>query len=140
MSLTARKAYKENAGDLRGGYFDADRAEAFGYGEWATRTGMGAALILGALGADRATIIKDFDRSNDAYRPLVEKLCADVRAAGGGEDEEEVVRAFMGVSVKNFNHALDLIDINWGSLQGYLEEAMEIGPEECLRLQERYLE
>ena len=43
MSLTARKAYKENAGDLRSGYFDADEAEAFGYGEWATRTGMGAA-------------------------------------------------------------------------------------------------
>ena len=43
MSLTARKAYKENAGDLRSGYFDADATEAFGYGEWATRTGMGAA-------------------------------------------------------------------------------------------------
>ena len=43
MSLTARKAYKENAGDLRSGYFDADAVEAFGYGEWATRTGMGAA-------------------------------------------------------------------------------------------------
>ena len=104
------------------------------------RTGMGAALILGALGADRATIIQDFDRSNDCYRPLVEKLCADVRAAGGAEEEEEVVRAFMGVSVKNFNHALDLIDANWGSIQGYLEEAMEIGYEDCLRLQERYLE
>ena len=43
MSLTARKAYKENGGDLRSGYFDADKKEAFGYGEWATRTGMGAA-------------------------------------------------------------------------------------------------
>ena len=43
MSLTARKVYKENAGDLRSGYFDADATEAFGYGEWATRTGMGAA-------------------------------------------------------------------------------------------------
>ncbi|MBR2839506.1 MAG: hypothetical protein IKE55_12020, partial [Kiritimatiellae bacterium] len=43
MSLTARKAYKENAGNLRSGYFDADTTEAFGYGEWATRTGMGAA-------------------------------------------------------------------------------------------------
>ena len=43
MSLTARKAYKEHAGDLRSGYFDADEIEAFGYGEWATRTGMGAA-------------------------------------------------------------------------------------------------
>ena len=43
VALTARKAYKENAGDLRSGYFDADREQAFGYGEWATRTGMGAA-------------------------------------------------------------------------------------------------
>ena len=43
MSLTARKAYKENGGDLRSGYLDADGDEAFGYGEWATRTGMGAA-------------------------------------------------------------------------------------------------
>ncbi len=43
MSLTARKAYKENAGDLQSGYFDSDETEAFGYGEWATRTGMGAA-------------------------------------------------------------------------------------------------
>ena len=43
MSLTARKAYKENAGNLQSGYFDADETEAFGYGEWATRTGMGAA-------------------------------------------------------------------------------------------------
>ena len=43
MSLTARKAYKENAGDLRSGYFDADATEAFGYGEWATRTGLCAA-------------------------------------------------------------------------------------------------
>ena len=43
MSLTARKAYKENGGDLRSGYFDEDADEAFGYGEWATRTGMGAA-------------------------------------------------------------------------------------------------
>ncbi len=103
------------------------------------RTGMGAALILTALGADRETILRDFDRSNDTYRPLVKKLCAEVEAAGGGETEKEVVRAFMGVSVRNFDHTLDLIEKNWGSLQLYLEEQMEIGPEECARLQERYL-
>ena len=103
------------------------------------RTGMGAALILAALGADRETIIKDFDRSNDAYRPLVEKLCADVEAAGGSDQEKEVVRAFMGVSVHNFNRTLDLIQQRWGSLQKYLEDQMAIGPEECKRLQQRYL-
>ena len=103
------------------------------------RTGIGAALILGALGAERETIIRDFDHSNDVYRPLVEKLCADVESSGGGEEEKEVVRAFMGVSVRNFANALDIIDRQWGSLSAYLEQQMDIGPDDCLRLQDRYL-
>ena len=103
------------------------------------RTGMGAAFILAILGADRETIVKDFDRSNDIYRPLVEKFCAEVRAAGGGEDEEDTVRAFMGVSVKNFNRALDMIEARWGSIMHYLEDTMEVRPEDVKRLRERYL-
>ncbi|MBO7683681.1 MAG: hypothetical protein J6T51_03030, partial [Kiritimatiellae bacterium] len=43
MDLTLRKAYKENGGDVAAAYFDADREQAFGYGEWATRTGLAAA-------------------------------------------------------------------------------------------------
>lgn len=103
------------------------------------RTGMGAALILAALGAGRETILRDFDRSNDAYRPLVNRLCADVEAAGGGEEEKEVVRAFMGVSVNNFRRTLDRIEGEWGSMSAYLDQQMGIGPEECRRLRERYL-
>lgn len=104
------------------------------------RTGIGAALILGALGADTETIVEDFDRSNDSYRPQVEKLCAQVEEAGGGEEEKEVVRAFMGVSVRNFRHALKLIDANWGSIPGYLEEAMGISDSDLAILRGRYLE
>ena len=43
LDLTLRKAYKENGGDVAAAYFDADEEQAFGYGEWATRTGMAAA-------------------------------------------------------------------------------------------------
>ena len=43
MDLTLRKAYKENGGDATAAYFDANREQAFGYGEWATRTGLAAA-------------------------------------------------------------------------------------------------
>lgn len=103
------------------------------------RTGIGAALILAALGADRATIVEDFDRSNDSYRPLVEKLCADVEAAGGSEEEKDVVRAFMGVSVKNFCHGLDVIDANWGTLQEYVQEQMGLTEEDFAVLRARYL-
>ena len=104
------------------------------------RTGIGAALILGALGASREAIVQDFDRSNDSYRPLVEKLCADVEAAGGGDEEKEVVRAFMGVSVKNFCHGLDVLEANWDSIPGYLEEQMGIDQEDLQKLRNRYLE
>ena len=104
------------------------------------RTGIGAALILGALGADTETIVEDFDRSNDVYRPVVDKLCAQVVEAGGGEKEMDVVRAFMGVSVKNFRYALKLIDANWGSIPGYLEEAMGIMDDDLAVLRARYLQ
>ena len=50
MDLTLRKAYKEEGSgkseEGRGvgdGYFDSNAEQAFGYGEWATRTGMAAA-------------------------------------------------------------------------------------------------
>ena len=49
MDLTLRKAYKEVGGqrsEARGVaecYFDSNKEQAFGYGEWATRTGMAAA-------------------------------------------------------------------------------------------------
>lgn len=52
MDLTLRKAYKENGGDATAAYFDANAEQAFGYGEWATRTGMAAAynwMVVNAL-------------------------------------------------------------------------------------------
>ena len=104
------------------------------------RTGIGAALILGALGADKETIIEDFSHSNDIYRPVVDKFVADVEAAGGGDEEKEVVRAFMGVSVKNFRHALDVLEANYGSIPGYLEETMGIMDDDLDVLRRRYLQ
>ncbi len=42
VNLTARKTWKDQAGETTAGYFDGDTEQAFGYGEWATRTGLGA--------------------------------------------------------------------------------------------------
>jgi len=104
------------------------------------RTGIGAALILGALGADKETIVADFDRSNAHYRPVVEHFLEQVEAAGGGEEEKEVIRAFMGVSVKNFSRTLDIIEANWGNIPGYLEETMGIMEDDLAVLRRRYLQ
>ncbi|MBQ6915848.1 MAG: hypothetical protein IJQ65_09005, partial [Kiritimatiellae bacterium] len=42
MDLTVRKQYRDNDGTA-GGYRDSNAEQAFGYGEWATRTGLAAA-------------------------------------------------------------------------------------------------
>ena len=42
MDLTVRKQYRDNDG-VAGGYRDENEEQAFGYGEWATRTGLMAA-------------------------------------------------------------------------------------------------
>ena len=42
MDLTVRKQYRDNEG-VTGGYRDSNAEQAFGYGEWATRTGLTAA-------------------------------------------------------------------------------------------------
>jgi len=104
------------------------------------RTGIGAAFILGALGVGREAIVRDFDRSNDTYKPLVDRFLREVEAAGGGEEEKETIRAFMGVSTRNFCRALDLIDQEWGSLDQYITSQLEIGPQEKKALRKRLLE
>ena len=104
------------------------------------RTGIGAALVLGALGATRETIVTDFDQSNKSYRPLVAHFCAEVDKLGGGEEEKEVVRAFMGVSTRNFCSTLDLIDRNWGSLEAYLTGPLGLDAGDLETLRSRYLE
>ena len=42
IDLTVRKTWRDQGGDTRAGYFDEDAEQAFGYGEWATRVGIGA--------------------------------------------------------------------------------------------------
>ena len=103
------------------------------------RTGWGAAYLMFALGVDRETIIADFELSNEAYRPIVNKLNADVIARGGGEAEMAVIQAFMGVSTPNFISTLDLIDREYGGMNEYLREILCLTHEDIQILRKRYL-
>lgn len=104
------------------------------------RTGLGAAFLLAALGADRETIMMDYAISDEIYRGLVETLTDKVIAAGGGEEEIKVIRTFIGVYPPYFEDALDLIDREYGSLQDYLRNQLLTSDKDIEILRERYLE
>jgi len=103
------------------------------------RTGWGAAFLMFALGVDREAVIEDFDRSNEAYRPIVNKLNNDIIARGGGEKEMAVIQAFMGVSTPNFISTLDLIDREFGGMTEYLHEILCLSHDDIQILRKRYL-
>ena len=104
------------------------------------RTGIASALLLAALGADRDTIISDFDATNHVYGADVKKYSRRVRFWGGKEDEVGVVKAFLGANTENFILALDEVDRQYGSLEGYLREVIGLTDRDIQVLRERYLE
>ena len=104
------------------------------------RTGVASALLLAALGADRETIVADFDATNKVYEKDVRKYTRRVKFWGGKEEEIGVVKAFLGCNTDNFVKALDRIDREYGSLEAYLKSPIGLTDEDILTLRDRYLE
>jgi len=104
------------------------------------RTGFASALILGALGADRETIVADFDATNRVYEEDVRQCCHNVRQMGGKEAEIATVKSFLGANTDNFIKALDSIDKDYGSIEAYLKGPIGLTDQDIITLRERYLE
>ena len=104
------------------------------------RTGAASALILAALGADRDTIIADFDATNRVYEADVRRCCRNVRLMGGKETELATVKSFLGANTENFIKVLDRIDREFGTMEAYLKGPIGLTEQDILTLRERYLE
>ena len=104
------------------------------------RTGIASMLLLAALGADRETIIADFDATNRIYAKDVRKYTRRVKFFGGKEDEIAVVKSFLGANTDNFIKVLDDVINQYGSLDGYLKGPMELSDNDIEILKARYLE
>lgn len=100
------------------------------------RTGLGAAFILYALGADRETVMNDYMISADFYADLFEPLSAKLAT----EAEREVLRTFVSVNPRYFISALDLIDRRFGSMAEYLRGPLCLTAGDIEVLKEKYLE
>lgn len=104
------------------------------------RTGAASALILAALGANRETIIADFDATNRVYEADVRRCCRNVRLMGGKETELATVKSFLGANTENFIKVLDRIDREFGTMEAYLKGPIGLTDQDILTLRERYLE
>ena len=100
------------------------------------RTGLAAAFILSALGADRDLILKDYLISMDYYRDELALYENQVET----EEEKEVIRTYISINPRYFIAALDVIDHKWGSLLSYVQDALLLQDSDIETLRSRYLE
>lgn len=102
------------------------------------RTGVATALVLGALGCDRETIITDYLLTNEY---MAEEIEAYLEAAKEETDDEDLldgIRLLTGVDQAYVEAALDAIDENYGSMETYLEEAMQLSEDDINVLIKKY--
>lgn len=96
------------------------------------RTGFAVALILSALDVEWETITADYIVSDNFRRDLAQ--------VGGEAMQTEAVRMLLKANPEYLVASYGAIEEQWGSLAGYLAEALGLTPERRRELQTRLLE
>ena len=102
------------------------------------RTGIGTALVLTALGVPYATVREDFLLSNA-------EIGRQSMASGGGVNSpmaglpRELLAPLAGVEGPYLDAAFDRLRKDYGSVEGYLERELGVGPREIAALRRRML-
>lgn len=101
------------------------------------RTGMGAALVLSALGVDRNYIVADYAATNVFWKDAREKMLAAMAQRGM---DSSALKPMLAADPKYLEYFLNTIDSYYGSMKKFLETEMELTPEKITQLKMHYLQ
>lgn len=91
------------------------------------RTGMAAALLLGALGVPRSLITRDYLYSNVEHAPNINQALVEFQQLGATHQMLTDMRAVTGVRVEYLDTALDWVDAHYGNVRNYVGELLGNG-------------
>lgn len=100
------------------------------------RTGMGAALVLSALGVDRATILKDYAATDVYWKQGRERVAQMMKQ--GGSDMTQMAK-MLAADPAYLQTFFTTIDTQYGSMDNFLTTEMELTPEKLVMLRTKYL-
>lgn len=104
------------------------------------RTGIGAMVILMALGVDEDTIVRDFVLTNEYRASIIEAKLAKHRILAKVDVIELAIRASEGVVESFGRRVLSEIKQEYGTIATYLEREFGLAGERLEALREKYLE
>jgi protein-tyrosine phosphatase len=103
------------------------------------RTGIGAALVLSALGVDRQTILKDYAATDVYWQAGREQSLQRMAQAGMSADAVNAVRPLMAANPAYLAGTFAAIDKQYGSVDKYLAREMDLTPKKLAALRAKYL-
>ena len=103
------------------------------------RTGIGAALVLSALGVDRRTILKDYAATDTYWQAGREQSLQRMAQAGMSAEAVNAVRPMMAANPAYLAGTFAAIDKQYGSVDKYLATEMGLTPKKLASLRAKYL-
>ncbi|SEP67930.1 protein-tyrosine phosphatase [Lachnospiraceae bacterium NE2001] len=101
------------------------------------RTGIAAALLLTALGADKETVYEDYLLTNEYNAKIIEAVKA--KYAGEAQDKlEAMIFVSGGVSKSYMDAAFEAMDQYFGGVAGYLSKGLGLTNADIELLREKY--
>ena len=101
------------------------------------RTGIGAALVLSALGVDRATILKDYAATDVYWKQGREQLA---RMMGPGSNGNAQMARLLAADPAYLTNFFAAIDQKYGSMNQFLTTDLELTPEKLATLRTKFLQ
>ncbi|MDR1529080.1 MAG: tyrosine-protein phosphatase [Burkholderiales bacterium] len=103
------------------------------------RTGVGSAILLMILGASRATIICDYQKTDAALAVYRARMMA-IWREGRSDDELQAMNCLFSADKAFIVSALDAIDERYSNTQQYLKEEFDLDADTLEDIRSRYLE
>lgn len=103
------------------------------------RTGMAAVFILSALGVSREKIFADYLLTNAASTQHISERVRDAQQRHRTVAFQRSIRDLASVHQEYLEQALTLIDYEYGGMQAYLTEVLQMTPEKRRRFRQLYL-
>jgi protein-tyrosine phosphatase len=100
------------------------------------RTGIGAALILYALGVDEEIICQDYEATNIYRKAINDQFIKAMTAHGASEKAAMIV---MSADPKYLRATFDTLKKRYGSVDSFLQKEMGLTPEKIKILTNHYL-
>ncbi len=104
------------------------------------RTGIGAALVLAALGVDRRTILQDYAATDVYWQVGREQSVQRMAQAGMSAEAVAAVRPLLAANPAYLAGTFAAIDKQYGSVDKYLATEMGLTPQRRAALRTKYLQ